>query len=269
MSKTKEDFFVPENLTGEPRVELSPSEKYLLVIMKYETKAGCWRYSRGLVQENTEEGKVIADVKRNYSSFPFGWIEDHPNGNDYLFCGEDYQGQTIIELNTGERIDFLPDRAQLGAGFCMVDYHPNPSKTILAVEGCYWACPYEVKFFDFTDPMSWNLEPKYKQPGSNNGDRFFGWISEDIAHIGDELELFQLPDNITAEDIEKIPNKEYPVKVHKINNKLYIDIDDSYMLSDLKDNTITEEMCDDDSRVVEIPKKVLWNVKKGELILDD
>ena len=111
-----------------------------------------WSYTRGRVS-HAETGAALADVKRNYSGFPFLWVEDHPSGHDYLLCGEDYQGQTFIELDTARRRDFLPDEAAKGFGFCWADYELMPDGVTLKVEGCYWACPYEYKFFDVSDPI--------------------------------------------------------------------------------------------------------------------
>ena len=266
MPKTKEEFFVETNFTGESRIEVSPSGKYSLLIKKYKTEEGAWQFSRGVIQDKKTE-KLIADVKRNYSAFPFGWIENHPDGHDYLFCGEDYQGQTIIQLDTGERLDFLPESAQQGRGFCMTNYYPNSSKTILAIEGCYWAAPWQVKFYDFTDPMKWDQKTPFKDPPTEYSD-FFGWIDEETAHIGDTITMFLLPEELTAEDIERIPNKKYSVKVHEIDGKLYIDDWAAFELLELEhDNTITEEIYNDESREVEIPTKVVWNIRKNELIL--
>lgn len=129
----------------------SPSNKYKLIITNKETKPGCWNYSTGEVSLNDN---IIAVVNRNYGSFPFLFVENHPNGHDYLICGEDYQGQTVIELDTGKRINFLPPEAEKGFGFCWGSYEFNKENNILAVDGCIWACPYEFRFFDFSDPMN-------------------------------------------------------------------------------------------------------------------
>lgn len=131
---------------------LSPSGKYRLTVESTPTKPGCWDYTSGTVLF-VDSGEIIATVRRNYSSFPFLFIEDHPNGHDYLITGEDYQGQTVIELDTGRRKDFLPPEAEKGAGFCWADYAFNRDSQILVVEGCHWACPYEFRFYDFSDPM--------------------------------------------------------------------------------------------------------------------
>jgi hypothetical protein len=132
------------------RTETSESGKYKLEVTSVATRPGCWNHTVGVV---SRDGQVIAEVKRNYSSFPFLFVENHPNGHDYLVCGADYQGQTVIELDTGKRRDFLPEAAKKGHGFCWVDYSFNTKEQMLIVEGCIWACPYEYRFYDFSNPM--------------------------------------------------------------------------------------------------------------------
>jgi len=125
--------------------------KYKLEIFQFETKEGCWGYTQGIVYRNN---LIITKINRNYSSFPFSWIIGHPNGHDYLIAGEDYQGQTIIQLDTSTRVDILPDDAKKGYGFCWVDHHFYSEQQILIVDGCIWACPYEFRFYDFSDPLN-------------------------------------------------------------------------------------------------------------------
>lgn len=146
----EKDFYNDKNETS--RREIT-SGKYKLLIRNYKTKDGCWNYSRGTVFKISDNAE-IADVKRNYSSFDYLFIENHPNGHDYLVCGEDYQGQTVIELDTKKRKDLLPEEAKQGVGFCWVDYRFDIPTQILVVDGCIWACPYELRFYDFADPMS-------------------------------------------------------------------------------------------------------------------
>lgn len=127
----------------------SPNGKYTLEIENIPTKPGCWDRTVGKI---SCDGKPLTEVRRNYSSFPFLWVE-HPNGHEYLICGENYQGQTVIELDTLKRRDFLPPEAKQGAGFCWVDYTFHAKTQMLVVSGCIWACPYEFRFYDFSDPM--------------------------------------------------------------------------------------------------------------------
>ncbi|MHC4560514.1 MAG: hypothetical protein ACYTEX_26670 [Planctomycetota bacterium] len=75
---------------GKEMTHISPSGKFKLAISRYVTGPRSCKYSRGIVIE-LETGLKIADIKRNYSNFWHTWAE-HPNANEYLLCGEDYQG---------------------------------------------------------------------------------------------------------------------------------------------------------------------------------
>lgn len=118
--------------------------------MSWEPLRG-WKYSEGIVRSGG--GEPITVIRRNYGQFPFTWCEDHPLGHDYLIAGEDYQGQTIVELDSAGRVDHLPGKAHIGAGFCWAKHHVTPDKRMLIVDGCNWACPYELVAFDFSQPM--------------------------------------------------------------------------------------------------------------------
>lgn len=145
-------YFTPENRSDKSTEHLSPSGKYKVTVTGYGTSPGSWNYSRGEVSR-VSDGAILADVKRNYHSFPICWIEDHPKG-EFLICGEDYQGQTVLDLQTGMRRDSFSTGADKGHGFCWVVITTSTDKNVLVVNGCIWACPYEYRFFEFTDPMS-------------------------------------------------------------------------------------------------------------------
>jgi hypothetical protein len=55
-------------------------------------------------------------------------------------------GQTVIELDTGKRRDYVEDE-----GFCWCEYSVSPHRQFVAVHGCYWACPFELRTFDVSD----------------------------------------------------------------------------------------------------------------------
>jgi hypothetical protein len=130
---------------------ISPSGLYKLQILTYEApEKRTWNCSRGIVTRQSD-GKVIAAVKRNYGIFWHAWAE-HPNGHEYLLCGEDYQGYSIVNLNLESYQVYFPEEAYEGQGFCWTAVYPSPDRLVLAVEGCYWACPYDVVFYDFQTP---------------------------------------------------------------------------------------------------------------------
>lgn len=176
---------------------ISNSGKYGLVIESCKIKEG-WHPAKGLVyiynvgyKNVLGHGEVQTprfEVLRNYGHFPFLFVENHPNGHDYLVCGEDYQGQTVIELDTVKRRDYLPEEAIFGRGFCWDDYRFNKELQLLIVEGCYWGCQYEYKFYDFSDPMNGWPELKIIANGEE-------------SYIDDDFELEVQGNNIIARQI--------------------------------------------------------------------
>lgn len=181
----KTDFFIKENLLSE-REEISESGKYKLIIGKYKTKEGCWNYSRGRVCCLGND-KPIEDVKMNYHDFPYLFVENHPDGHDYLICHEDYQGQTIVQLDTGKRINYLPEAANKGFGFCWESYKISPNKKYLAVNGCVWAGPYEIVIYDFSEPMNLPYKQLAIDDGYSNSIR--SWNEDNSINLCKAIEI--------------------------------------------------------------------------------
>lgn len=157
----------------------SPSGAYRVLITQHPTGPGTWAYSRGRVFEGASN-TLIAEVRRNFSAFPFSWVEQHASGHDYLVCGEDYQGQTVIELDSGRRVDYRPEEANRGQAFCWAAHWPSPDGRLLAVDGCYWACPYEVLIVDFSQPMTAPWPIVYRAPSADaafDDAKFLRWTS--------------------------------------------------------------------------------------------
>lgn len=215
---SRDKYFIKDNEKNNEEI-FSPSGKYKLVITEYTTKPGCWNYSRGRVYHKDSD-ECIADVKRNYHRFPYSWIESHANGHDYLICGADYQGQTIIELDTGKRVDYVPKSAQQGAGFCWVAHNPSPDGQLLAVEGCFWAAPYEVVIYDFSNPME---APWLELARDSDNEDFIEWIDNNSCKIGRSYEWskkynkreHELSDD-ELDDMDKLETTEGYAKVWEV-----------------------------------------------------
>lgn len=174
--KAMEQFFVPENkIADSGKTVISPSGKYELEICCYATGPKSWEYSRGIVRR-LSDNKVIADVKRNYGHFWHAWVE-HPNGNEYVLCGEDYQGYSVVNLTEETYNVFFPEEGYKGFGFCWTAVYPSPDGLVLAVDGCYWACPYEIVFFDFSNPVILPLPEIERCDGVT--DPVIGWVDND------------------------------------------------------------------------------------------
>lgn len=165
---------------------VSPSRKYRLVVSSIPTKPGCWNLTKGKIYGGED---LRAEVERNYHAFPFEWVEDHPDGHSYLICGEDYQGQTVVQLDTGKVKSHLPQAAEVGIGFCWAHYTVSPDKTMIAVEGCYWAAPYEVRVIDFSDPM----KMPWPQIHEDRDNTYTRWNEDNTLEIGHCREVLDIP----------------------------------------------------------------------------
>ena len=121
---------------------------------------------------------VVATITRNFSHFWHAWVSQ--KGWEFLLCGEDYQGYTVVDLDHSKVTTFIPDEAKEGLGFCWVRVTPSPTGRSLAVEGCYWGGPYNVRIHDFTDPDTLPL-PLLKdfgaEPHTTESD-FVRWVDD-------------------------------------------------------------------------------------------
>jgi len=147
-----ESYITEETRVGEEEAQTSPSGRYVLMTTTHMTQAGSWNYTRGRFVRAADD-VCVADVKRNYSSFWSTWLEGHVDGHDYAICGEDYQGQTFCQLDTGRVESFLSASSMKGHAFCWATAELMADGKTLLVEGCHWGCPYEFRLFDVADPM--------------------------------------------------------------------------------------------------------------------
>ena len=168
---TFDEAFVEENKLSKINQHVSDNNKYLLEISTYKVgkpEDHYWSYTRGQVY-NILTNELLFDIKRNYSSFWYLFVE-HPNGNDYLLCGRDYHGgYNIFDLTNKKEYEYKPDHSgHYMQCFCWVDAFYNEYDKTLSVEGCYWACPFEKVIFDFSDPTKVPLTELSRQDLDNN-----------------------------------------------------------------------------------------------------
>jgi hypothetical protein len=120
----------------------SPSGRYQLAIHDLD------RTSRGVVTR-VADGTVVCDLTRNYGMFHHTFVTK--DDREYLIAGRSYMSQTIVDLDRGMEYE-PPGEQEDGSAFIWTACFLSPDGNTLAVDGCVWACPYELKFFDFTDP---------------------------------------------------------------------------------------------------------------------
>lgn len=139
-----------EHKLNERDLYYSPSNKYMLEIEHYVFLEGYYRYSCTLGTLTNLSSNESIKIKRNFRDFLFEWIEK--DEQEFLLCGQDYQGYSIVDLENLKLYDFVPEEAYEGLGFCWANVEHEGDKLI--VEGCIWAYPYERIVYDFSSPLS-------------------------------------------------------------------------------------------------------------------
>lgn len=98
----------------------------------------------------------IFEFVRNDDSLFHGWLVN--GGKTYLLLSEDLQGKSIFDLATREFYSYSFEEDE----FIWCSYYPSPDGQYLAVIGCYWACPYEIRIFDTSSPTRYPYKELYK-----------------------------------------------------------------------------------------------------------
>lgn len=93
----------------------------------------------------------------------------HANGKRYLIFREDLYGYSVLEVETGRTLHYIPEKSwplkeKMGEEtFIWTGAAYDPGTSLLAVSGCYWASTNDTLFLDFSRPMeeqdcAWWLE---------------------------------------------------------------------------------------------------------------
>jgi hypothetical protein len=179
---------------GGPVTELSPCGQYRLEIEEYATEHGA-DFAVAIVRR-AGDGQEVATINRNDSRCFYAWVSRA--GRDYLLFAEDLEGQTVIDLTSGQMASFSsPDDS-----FIWAEFYPSPDRTKLAVVGCYWACPYQVTVYDFHDPLSLPLPTLAEFVLPQNDAKFGEWVTEEAFRVRSRdgaVRMFEVPRRRPAE----------------------------------------------------------------------
>lgn len=143
-------YFQEQYKTEEVEVFYSPDNQYKLLIEHFRCVDGNVRhdYTRGII--TSIDNSIKIEINRNYGHFIYEWVIR--GQQKYLLCGEDYQGYTIVNLVNQKILNYVPEEWHNGTGFCWAAIHYTPGINVLVVEGCQWACEYEIIFYEFSNP---------------------------------------------------------------------------------------------------------------------
>jgi len=158
--KIMDHFKIAKPLSNRVKKYISPSGKYTLIVtpmqFRFRNKKTKYVYTIGTVYQ---DGKMIFNIHRNSSDFPYSFIENYVDGHDYLLCAEDIQSRTAVQLDTSKAKSFISEKSQRGIEFCWQKFHMSPGLNIIAVEGYVKYKPKdkleyrEIRFYKISDMM--------------------------------------------------------------------------------------------------------------------
>ena len=99
-------------------------------------------------------GRVLYTYRNLDDSAEFHRIIEHSDGGSYLIFRTDLYGYSVLDLTTLRDFHYIPsDSFPTGETFIWTDVFYNRENDVLAVSGCYWACPFGTLLVDFSHPM--------------------------------------------------------------------------------------------------------------------
>ena len=112
-------------------------------------------------QNDTKRNWVVSKIKiweTGNPTFDFDYISNSEDtiqqscwmikdGTEYLFLPEATGGQSVYDTKLKQLHSFYSDEEP----FIWLKLCPSPDGNKLAVEGCYWACPNELRIYDISE----------------------------------------------------------------------------------------------------------------------
>ncbi|KAH0785403.1 hypothetical protein GPJ56_010814 [Histomonas meleagridis] len=152
--KQYSSVFVPENLQRSDETKLI--EGYSVHSKFFQGgENSLSAYENELVDY---QGQVIYRW-RNLDSHQSLSMFKHRNGNHYLVFQIELYGYSVYELEAGKEMHFVPlqvhpeNKKNFVEVFIWTSADYDPNSDLLAVGGCYWACPWSTIVVDFADPL--------------------------------------------------------------------------------------------------------------------
>ena len=140
-------------MSATKKSHFSPSGKYRLDT-SFSADTGFGRTEASIFRVSDEH--LIYSIK-DVPLFRFQFFQK--NSQEWLYSGAHYMLQLFINLDTCEVFDDTgkikeTEEFKNGTAFCWGSIDLTKDGNTLIVDGCVWGWPYEIKFFDFSDPKN-------------------------------------------------------------------------------------------------------------------
>ena len=126
----------------------------------YYTGQGRYQLHAARHQLLDSGGQVVYTWDNFNDDGEFYRLFPHANGNHYLVFREDLYGYSVLEVETGRTMHYIPEKSwpldgrQGEETFIWTNVAYDAATNLLAVSGCYWACPNGTLLLDFADPLA-------------------------------------------------------------------------------------------------------------------
>jgi hypothetical protein len=108
-------------------------------------------------------GNIVTELKNIDYHVDFFSMVEHSNGKNYLLFSTELYGYSVLDLSDLSTYHFIPAESfkEHKETFIWTSVLYCAQNNILAVDGCYWACPSSTYFFDFSHPTKIPLKELY------------------------------------------------------------------------------------------------------------
>ena len=152
-------LFTPEHRATELDHSSELPEGYSVRFQGFCGKIGFFNLHMSENMLLDKDGRALFRWHNTDDDGEFAALIRHANGNLYLVFRSDLYGYNVLELESGREMRCIPpqsspaQRENFQETFIWTDANYDPVSGLLAVSGCFWACPYSVAVLDFSEPL--------------------------------------------------------------------------------------------------------------------
>lgn len=161
--RQRERDFLPEYLVSVLEKTTAVGEGYSVHTRVYIRETEDAVLLNGSENELIDNAGAVCFSWRNIDrSGEFYYCFRHADGERYFLFRQDLYGYSVLRLSDKAVFHYIPaqsfpaDRTDFAETFIWTDAAYDPESNLLAVSGCFWACPYSVMIVDFSAPFAVN-----------------------------------------------------------------------------------------------------------------
>lgn len=173
--------FSEQNIVDDAGQEfVSPNGRYRIKQTVFQQSVDKWNWRVSRIEVFDRDGNLVSSFLIDDDNFFHLWIL--AGENEYLLYAENMcGGNSVLNLKTRE-IQSYSDGTD---GFIFADYLPSPDLSRMAIVGCVWAHPYEVRVFDISniESLPWPMVLKTELEEEESEDVI--WVDNNTIRISE------------------------------------------------------------------------------------